>query len=280
MQHLKDVIINSSTLCCLDYESSLEVILAIDTSVIVVRYILSQLGEGGRRYPNRFSSLSLTEVESCYSQAKLKLYGLFRTLRAVHIFIFGLTNFTVEMDAKWVKGMINNLDLQPNMTINRWIAGILLFSFRLVHVPTTHHTGADRLSCHPSSDEDLLEEDNFEDWLDNAYSFFFHILNNCLVPFGTFAHFSRSHLYICPSSTHSVYINATSATVDTIANDPAIPCTPKALAKDAWVDLIHWFLDMQICLPDLSNADYKSFINAATCFFLVNNTLYHQEPHG
>ena len=49
------------------------------------------------------------------------------------------------MDAKYVQGMINNLDLQPNMTINQWITGILLFSFRLIHIPTVHHTGADRL---------------------------------------------------------------------------------------------------------------------------------------
>jgi hypothetical protein len=31
--------------------------------------------------------------------------------------------------------MLNNPDIQPNATINRWIAGILLFDFKLVHVP-------------------------------------------------------------------------------------------------------------------------------------------------
>ena len=38
----------------------------------------------------------------------------------------------MEMDAKYVQGMINNLDLQPSVTINQWIAGILLFSFCLI----------------------------------------------------------------------------------------------------------------------------------------------------
>ena len=75
-------------------------------------------------------------VESQYSQAKLELYGLFRSLRAVRVFIFGVTNLVVEMDAKYVKGMINNPDLQPNMTINWWIAGILLFHFELRHIST------------------------------------------------------------------------------------------------------------------------------------------------
>ncbi|KIK73060.1 hypothetical protein PAXRUDRAFT_21273 [Paxillus rubicundulus Ve08.2h10] len=55
----------------------------------------------------------------------------------------------LELDAKYVKGMINNPDLQPNVTINRWIAGILLFSFKLVHVPAEKHAGPDGLSRMP-----------------------------------------------------------------------------------------------------------------------------------
>ena len=86
--------------------------------MIAVGYILLQEGEDGKRYLNRFGSISLTEVKSRYSQAKLELYRLFRSLRAVHIFIFGVANLTVEMDTKYVKGMINNPDLQPNATIN------------------------------------------------------------------------------------------------------------------------------------------------------------------
>ncbi|KDQ61643.1 hypothetical protein JAAARDRAFT_31112 [Jaapia argillacea MUCL 33604] len=29
------------------------------------------------------------------------------------------------------------MDIQPNATINHWIAGILLFTFNLVHIPTS-----------------------------------------------------------------------------------------------------------------------------------------------
>jgi hypothetical protein len=70
MQCLKDEIIKSPMLCWLDYKSGWEVILAVDTSVIVVRYILSQECDDGKRYPNHFRPLSLTEVESRYSQVK------------------------------------------------------------------------------------------------------------------------------------------------------------------------------------------------------------------
>jgi hypothetical protein len=64
MQCLKDKIIKSPALHRLDYASGHEVILAVDTSVIVVGYILSQEGDDGKCYPNHFRSLSLTEVES------------------------------------------------------------------------------------------------------------------------------------------------------------------------------------------------------------------------
>ena len=80
MQCLKDAICQSPVLHQLDYESGREVILAIDTSLIVVRYILSQEGDDGKQYPNYFGSIGLSDVKSRYSQAKLKLYRLFHAL--------------------------------------------------------------------------------------------------------------------------------------------------------------------------------------------------------
>jgi len=118
MQHPKDAICLSPTLRRLDYTSGYEVILAVDTLKIAVGYILSQDGEDGRKYLNCFGLLTLMDIESCYSQAKLELYRLFQAFWAVQIFIFGVANLTVEMDAKYVKGMINNPNLQPNVTIN------------------------------------------------------------------------------------------------------------------------------------------------------------------
>jgi hypothetical protein len=178
MATLKEVIVHSPALRPIDHTCGREVILAVDTSVIAVGFILLQVGDNGKRYPSHFGSITLTKVESCYSQAKLELYGLFRALRAVRIYLFSITNLTVEVDAKYVKGMINNPDLQPNATINRWIAGILLFSFELVHIPTSKHTGADGLSRRPCAEEDPLEEDDHEDWLDRSYSFGMEILND------------------------------------------------------------------------------------------------------
>jgi hypothetical protein len=161
----------------LDYECDHEVILAVDTSVVAVGFILLQLGEDGKCYPNCFGSIALSEVESHYSQAKLELYGLFCALCAVCIYIFGIANLTVEVDAKCIKGMINNPDLQPNVTVNRWIAGILLFQFNLIHVPATKHAGIDSLSRRPPAENDPEEDDDHEDWVGRTYSFGVTLLN-------------------------------------------------------------------------------------------------------
>ena len=68
---------------------------------------------------------------------------------ATRIHIIGVQQLFVEMDTKFVKGMINNPNVQPNATINCWIAAMLLFDFKIRHVPADKHTGADRLSRRP-----------------------------------------------------------------------------------------------------------------------------------
>ena len=98
--------------------------------------MLLQIGGDEKRYPARFGSIPWNEQESRYLQVKLELYGLFHALQAFRLWLIGLPKFTVETDAKYIKGMLNNPNIQPNAVINRWIAGILLFDFDLVHVPS------------------------------------------------------------------------------------------------------------------------------------------------
>ena len=52
----------------------------------------------------------------------------------------------MEVDAKYIKGMLNSPDVQPDAAVNRWIQGILMFDFKLIHVPAQGHKGADALS--------------------------------------------------------------------------------------------------------------------------------------
>ena len=123
----------------------------------------------GRRHPSHFGSISWNEHESHYSQAKLKLYGLFCALRASRLYLIGVRNLIVEVDASYIRGMLSNPDIQPNAAVNRWIAAILMFDFKLVHVPASKHKGPDSLSRRePAPGEG--EHNDPEDWVDSALS--------------------------------------------------------------------------------------------------------------
>ena len=88
---------------------------------------------------------------------------------------------TVEVDVKYIKGMINNPDIQPSATINHWITGILLFSFRLRYIPGKDHAPADGLSRSPQDQEDPIDKEDIEDWLDQACVFGIKCLNRQLL---------------------------------------------------------------------------------------------------
>ena len=125
----------------------------------------------GRKRPVRFGSLPINDRESRYGQAKLELYGLYRALRHSRFHITGVKNLVIEVDASYIKDMLNNPDLQPNATLNRWIAGILLFDFTLRHVPATQHHAPDGLSRRERAEDDTdqnTDQDDNEDWYKEA----------------------------------------------------------------------------------------------------------------
>src|SRR5882724_4279494 len=74
--------------------------------------------------------------------------------------------------------MLNNPDIQPGAMANRWIVGIKLFQFKLVHVPGRLHTGLDGLSQHAISLNDPVEEDDVDDWLHKTMSFAIVLMNS------------------------------------------------------------------------------------------------------
>lgn len=69
------------------------------------------------------------------------------------------------MDAKFIQGILNNPDLQPDAAVNRWIQGILMFHFTLIHVPATKFQGPDALSRRERAPEEAVESDD-DTWLD------------------------------------------------------------------------------------------------------------------
>jgi len=164
---LKEHVTTAPALHPIDYTSSSPIILAVDTSYIAVGFILYQMDDQGRRRPARYGSVPLDERQSRYSQPKLELYGLFRALREWRLHIMGAKTFHIEVDAQYIKGMLNEPDLQPNAAINRWIQGILMFDFTLIHVPGVRHKAADALSRRAIGEgEEIIPDD--DSWLDDV----------------------------------------------------------------------------------------------------------------
>jgi hypothetical protein len=145
-QLIKKLISSAPALRPIDYESDQPVILSVDSSREATGMILSQLDEENKRRPARYGSVPMSERELRYSQPKLELFGLYRVLRSWRLYIIGVTNFQVDVDAKFIQGLLNNPDLQPDVAVNRWIQGILMFHFELIHVPAVRFQGPDALS--------------------------------------------------------------------------------------------------------------------------------------
>jgi hypothetical protein len=78
----------------------------------------------------------------------------------------------MEVDTRYIKGMLANPDIAPSASINCWIVSILTFHFTLVHITGTHH-GLDGLSRHPPQEEDdqFNNESEFGDWINRLHSF-------------------------------------------------------------------------------------------------------------
>jgi len=267
MQALKDAIITSPALISIDYSSDRPVFLSIDSSWRSVGWILAQECADGRRRPARFGSLAWNERETRYSQAKLELYGLFRALRALHLYLVGVKNLIVEMDAQYIRGMLKNPDIQPNATINRWIAAILLFDFKLVHMPAEKHRGPDGLSRRePADGED--EEDDPEEWIDDVLSLGLWVVSWTLAP----------HADHCSAVwTFSIELPATA---DFTADSPSIPFDDKACKADEQIELIRHYLSTLQQPSHLDDLAHARLLRRAKNFFLADGRLWHRQDQG
>ena len=166
-QTLKHKVTSAPAIRPINYQSNRPVYLSVDSSIHGIGFVLSQENESGKRVPARYGSLPLTSVEARYGQSKLELYGLFRALKHYCLYLVGVKNLIVEVDAASIKGMLNNPDLQASATINRWIQGILMFHFKLEHVPGYKHKAPDALSRRRFSENENLPETDPDGWVDD-----------------------------------------------------------------------------------------------------------------
>ena len=283
---IKKAIVDAPALVPLDYETLAAIILGCDACPNGAGFFLAQCDLSNpkiRRY-SRFGSITFNDRERRFSQAKLELYGLYRAMREFKMYILGVRNLVVEVDAKYIKGMLENPDIAPSASVNRWILAILTFHFELVHVPGTHH-GADGLSRRPRQpddevrDEEKLDEE-FDDWIDHLYGFL-HWIN----PSPTLSQVSRlaaqdmvaasvSHL----ESESGDTINVFALTTDTDGADyGVVPRSEKAEAEEKRLMLVKAFLGDLKRPEGLSDKEYRSLVRYCFRFFLRDDKLWRRD---
>lgn len=260
---LKQEIIDSPALIPIDYSSPLPVILAVDTSVIAIGFIIYQMDKDKKRRPVRFGSIPLNPVEAKYSQAKLELYGLYRALRACHYYLIGVKNLIVEVDASYIKQMINNPDLAPTATINRWIEGILLYHFMLRHVPADSHKGPDGLSRRPPAPDDTDEEDyDAEEEATGLREEFLNLLE-------------EEEIQRLDENSYPHFLSINHITTSSLSSGWTRPTKAKTNSeKDETLKQIFHFLSTMRLPQFPSDKEKKSFIQKSQSYFIQDKNLW------
>jgi hypothetical protein len=286
-EDLKKALLESPALRPIDYTSGAAVILAVDTSYIAVGYILSQcdIDDPKRRYFARFGSLTLNERETRFSQPKLELYGLFRALRALRLYLIGLRNLVIEVDAKYIKGMLANPDIAPSASINRWILSILMFHFELVHVPGTFH-GPDGLSRRRKQPDDLPdEEDDFDDWVDQVQGFLHFILPTSTQKIEQ----PPSTIYILQSLSNTSVdppadaIDATDDSAKAESHETSYAIVPRSDLAQKADDRLQLVREWHTTLrrpSEVTEKEYEPFLRYCTEFFLSGDRLWRKDHKG
>ncbi|KAJ3503912.1 hypothetical protein NLJ89_g8219 [Agrocybe chaxingu] len=145
--------------------------------------------------------------------------------------------------------MLNEPDLQPRAAINRWIQGILMFDFTLVHVPAERHKGPDALSRRPAAPGETIVEDD-EAWLDN-------IALMLIIPNRQFPAFDLGR-----EDTSKETVNALPS------------CLASRAKQDRMLADVRKFLET-LEAPPISNAQEKRrFLARATEFFIKDGQMY------
>lgn len=272
------------------------VTLGIDLSKYAVRFFLAQSDDSGRHWYNRFGSITWNERESNYSQPKVELYGLFQALRAMRNYLVSIRRLEIEVDAKYIKGMLANPDVQPNTTINCWIAGILLFNFTLVHIPAIRHTVADGLSRRPPAPSNPINADDHEEWIDNANGFMQHLDN---IPLSIMAYNTRSR-HTIPTPEGLIDTSDDDADTDSdseadnsnvpvrlptpnVANNAAnsdMPYTSHSAASNTQLDLVLAFHDSPHRPEDMTDQKFRRFVRYVAKFFVKGAQLWRCDAEG
>ena len=271
-EDLRKALLASPALRSIDYSSDSPVILAVNTSQTVVGFYLCQEDSDNpcKRYFTCFGLITLNKHERRFSQPKLELYRLFHALHTYKIFIVGVQNLIVEVDARYIKGMLNNLDTVPSASINCWIVSVLTFHFDLSHIPGKQHR-PDGLSQHLPQPGDIVtaeDKDRFDNWVDNLYGFM-HLINHPAP-----APCSDSLLGALIKDVQETHPNS-SEPEKAEPNYNIILRTMNTAHADKHLEQVHDWLTFTGQPDDMLDKEYSNLMRYATGFFIDDHNLWH-----
>ena len=128
--HLKRLLVSSSTLAYYDAEAPIE--LVTDASPVGLGAVLVQKQDGVWR-PVAYASRSLAAVERRYSQTKREALGIVWACERFHTYLLG-REFTVCTDHKPLE-VIYSARSKPSARIERWVLRLQPYSYRAKHIP-------------------------------------------------------------------------------------------------------------------------------------------------
>ena len=160
MGALKKSLTEAPALKPIDYESSGQIVLSVDSSLQGWGAILQQEEvDTKKRHPAQYESEMWASSEKKYNSGKLACRGLLKALKKFQYYLYGV-GFLVEIDARTLVHQLNQpaSDL-PGSVVNRWLAWIGMFTFDIKHVAGRTHGGPDGLSRRGLAPEDSEDKD-------------------------------------------------------------------------------------------------------------------------
>ncbi|KAI0308405.1 hypothetical protein OF83DRAFT_1180900 [Amylostereum chailletii] len=179
--------------------------------------------------------------------------------------------------------MLNNPDIAPGASSNRWIISILMFHFRLVHVPGIFH-GRDGLSrrVRQPGDLDDIEDDKFDDWIDRLHGFM-HMINIGSLPSPLPL---ETVTFLQTSFVHSVPEVQAPSSIGPSEDNPSVPLETVLPRSEATVEAdfrlkqVSRYLQTLERPPGLSDAEFSTFLRYCLDFFCIHNQLWRRHPSG
>ena len=130
------------------YDMNKHTELIVDASPVGLGAVLAQHDKHGNSKVVAYSSRTLTDVESRYSQTEREALAVTWGCLHFHLYLYG-RQFTVVTDHKPLVSIFGNPNSNPPLRIERWILKLQQYDYNIIYSPGENNP-ADFMSRHPT----------------------------------------------------------------------------------------------------------------------------------